>query len=144
MALMNEMDYWEFTAEVYTGTTVSVGTAVELVKRTDGNPIPYCQPATADNDDNDDPRTTYVGVAMKAGAAGDSVTIRPWADGTMPALVSVTGTMNPGHELYWDGDKFDTSPTTTQHTAVNMSKITSISGTTTQIAEVLVVKGGMF
>lgn len=106
MAKMIDFDYWEFTAYVHTAA-VSRGTAVEFVPRTDGNPIPWVKPATADNDiKNNDPRTTYVGVAMEAGNVGDQIHVRPWAAGTMPALTLAAAELEAGTAVAWDGDKF--------------------------------------
>jgi len=122
MATFYDHDYWEFTADV-TSAPVYVGTAVDFVRRVDGNPIPLVKPATADNDVYDDnARTTYIGVAMQAGAVGDRITCRCWAAGTMPALVETEIDLEAGSELYWDGAKFVLNdPATTEYTTTGIS-----------------------
>lgn len=120
---VNDHDYYEFTADV-TGSAVSVGTAVELVERVDGNFIPLVRPATADNNVRDDnARTTYVGVAMEAGEPGDRIAIRPWSSGTMPALVDTTTDLDAGADLFWNGTAFELVEAT--ETPVTFDQVTS-------------------
>ena len=122
MATMYDHDYWEFTADVTTAA-VTVGTAVEMVVRVDGNSIPLVKPATADNDiRDDDPRTTYVGVAMTAGDVGDRITCRVWAAGTMPALVDTAVDLEAGNDLAWNGTAFEVvDPSVTSFTTTSIS-----------------------
>lgn len=107
MAIYNDFDYWEFSAIVTGLVGIPLGTAVEFVPQTTANPVPLVQPAGEDTDIlNDAPRTTWVGIAMKAGEPGDTIPIRPWAAGTMPALLKTTTDMESGQPLYWDGTQF--------------------------------------
>jgi len=104
--------YQDFSAIVAPTYTVKMGTAVDFVPRTDNDPltwnhIPLVKPAAADtNIAENDPRTTYIGVAMNAASAGESVTVRYWGAGTMPALVLDPHGHDAGGHYHWNGEAF--------------------------------------
>lgn len=141
MAMFTEVDIWEFTATVAPVAGLQVGVAVEFTTATAGNPIPNIQKATADNGVvADDPRTTYVGVTLTAGAQGERVSVRPWSAGTMPCLALVSTDAAAGLTWKWDGDKMVRDDTDAA-TAINMSALTA-DAVNSQIVEFMVLKGG--